>query len=51
MRWVGHVARIKEKKNACSILVGKTEKDTSMKRRKWDNSIELDFREMGHAVA
>jgi hypothetical protein len=26
MRWVGHVARMEEKRNACRILVGKPER-------------------------
>jgi hypothetical protein len=51
MRWAGHVAHIKEKRNACIISMRKTEKDTTRKRRKWDNNIKLNFREMGHAVA
>jgi hypothetical protein len=34
MRWVGHVARMGEKKNAYIILVGKTEGKTLLEKTK-----------------
>jgi hypothetical protein len=37
IRWAGHVARMGEKRNACTILVGKPEEKRSLgrPRRKW----------------
>jgi hypothetical protein len=34
MKWAGHVARMREKRNACKILVGKREgKETTVKTK------------------
>jgi hypothetical protein len=44
MRWAGHVARMGVKRNACRILVGKTEGRT---RRRWVNNIKMGLRETG----
>jgi hypothetical protein len=30
MRWSGHVARIREKRNACRLLVGKPEETSGL---------------------
>jgi hypothetical protein len=49
MRWAGHVAPMKEKKNAYRILVGKAEGKIPLgrpRRRRVDN-IKMDHREMG----
>jgi hypothetical protein len=49
MRWAGHVARIGEKRNAYSILVGKPEGRSPLGRprlRRVDN-IKIDLREIG----
>jgi hypothetical protein len=49
MRWAGHVARMGEKKNACMILVGKSEGKRPRGRlryRRVDN-IKVDLREIG----
>jgi hypothetical protein len=32
MRWAGHVARMKAKRNACRILVGKPQEKKSLER-------------------
>jgi hypothetical protein len=49
MRWVGHVARMVEKRNAYRILVGKPEGKRSLgrPRHRWVNNIKMDLREMG----
>jgi hypothetical protein len=49
MRWVGHVARMGEKKNAYWILVGKLEgkRPLRRRRRRWVGNIKLDLREIG----
>ncbi|KAJ4434804.1 hypothetical protein ANN_23375 [Periplaneta americana] len=41
LRWEGHVARMGESRSACSMLVG-------MPRRRWDDSIKMDLREVGY---
>jgi hypothetical protein len=49
MRWVGHVARMGEKRNAYMILVGKPEgkRPLGRPRRRWVDSIKIDLRETG----
>jgi hypothetical protein len=46
MRWAGHVARMREKRNAYMILVGKPEGNTPLgrPRHKWVNNIKMDLR-------
>jgi hypothetical protein len=46
MRWAGHVARMGEKRNACRILVGKTEgeKRLGRPRRRWVDNIKIGLR-------
>jgi hypothetical protein len=48
MRWVRHVARIGEKRNACRILVGKPEgkRPLGRGRRSWVDNIKIDLRDM-----
>jgi hypothetical protein len=41
MRWAGHVARMKEKMNACRILVGTP---LGRSRRRWVDNIKMDLR-------
>jgi hypothetical protein len=52
MRSSGHVVRVWEKRNACSILVGKSEgKKRTGRPRRWEvDNIKMDLREMGWAV-
>jgi hypothetical protein len=52
MRWVGHVARIKEKMNACGIMMGKPEGKRPPRRRRhgWVNNIEMDLEERDDLV-
>jgi hypothetical protein len=49
IRWVGHVARMGEKRNAYGILVGKLEEKRPLgrPRRKWMDDIKTDLREIG----
>jgi hypothetical protein len=49
MRWVGHVVRMGEKRNAYTILVGKPEgrRPLGRPRRRWVDNIKIDLREMG----
>jgi hypothetical protein len=44
MRWVGHVARMGEKRNAYRILVGKPEGKRPLGR--WVDNIKMDLREI-----
>jgi hypothetical protein len=49
LRWVGHVARMGENRNACRILVGNPERRRPLgrPRRKWVENIKMDLREIG----
>jgi hypothetical protein len=49
MRWVGHVARMGEKRNAYRLLVGKPERKRPLgrPRRKWLDNIRMDLVEVG----
>jgi hypothetical protein len=48
MRWAGHVARVGEKRNPFSILVGKPEaqKPLGRPRRRWLENIKIDLKEI-----
>jgi hypothetical protein len=45
MRWAGHVARIGEKRNACSLLVGKPEGNRPLgsPRCRWVSNVKIDL--------
>jgi hypothetical protein len=45
MRWMGHVARMGEKRNAYRLLVGKRERKTSLGRQRcrWMDNIKMDL--------
>jgi hypothetical protein len=49
MRWAGHVARIREKRNAYGLLVGKPEgkRPLGRPRRRWVDNIKIDLGEIG----
>jgi transcription termination factor 2 len=49
MRWAGHVARMRTRRNAYRILVGKLEGKRPLRRprRRYENSIKMDLREIG----
>jgi hypothetical protein len=48
MRWAGHVARVKEMRNAYSILVGRHEgkRPLGKPRSKWKNNISMNLSEI-----
>jgi hypothetical protein len=49
MRWVGHVARMREKRNAYRLLVEKPEgkRPLGRPRRRWVDNIRMDLGEVG----
>jgi hypothetical protein len=49
MRWAGHVARMKEKRGVCRVLVEKPEGKKPLERSscRWENNIKMDLREVG----
>jgi hypothetical protein len=51
MSWAGHVACMGEKRNAYIVLVGKPEgqRPLGRPRHRWEDSIEMDCREIGWA--
>jgi hypothetical protein len=52
MRWVGHVARMGEKRNAYRILVGKPEGKRPLGKPicRWVDNIKMGLREIGTDV-
>jgi hypothetical protein len=48
MRWVGHVARMGEKRNMCRLLIGK--RPLGRTRRKCIDNIKMDLLEIGLSV-
>jgi hypothetical protein len=52
MRWVGHVARMREKRNVYRLLVGKPEgrRPLGRPRRRWIDNIKKDLLEIGVSV-
>jgi hypothetical protein len=52
MRWAGHVARIGEKRNVDTLLVGKPEGKSTLRRlrRQWIDNIKIDRLEIGLGV-
>jgi hypothetical protein len=46
MRWVGHVARMGEGRGVYRMLVGKTEgqRPLGRRRRRWEDNIKMEFR-------
>jgi hypothetical protein len=49
MRWAGHVERMREKRNAYRLLVGKLEgrRPLGRSRRRWVDNIRMDLLELG----
>jgi len=47
MRWLGHVARNGVRRDACRVLVGKTERKRPLgrPRHRWEDNIKMDFEE------
>jgi hypothetical protein len=49
LAWAGHVARMREKRNAYRLLVGKPEGERPLgrPRRRWVDNIRIDLEEVG----
>jgi hypothetical protein len=49
LRWAGHVARMGEEIGIYRVLVGKPDgkRPLGRPRRRWEDNIKLDFREIG----
>jgi hypothetical protein len=49
LRWAGHVACMGERRGAYSVLMGKPEgrRPLGRPRRRWDDNIKMDLREVG----
>jgi hypothetical protein len=49
LRWIGHVARMGERRGAYRALVGKPEGRRSLRRprHRWEDNIKLDLRAVG----
>jgi hypothetical protein len=49
MRWVEHVARMKEGRGVYRVLVGRPEgkRPLGRSRRRWEDNIKMDLREIG----
>jgi hypothetical protein len=52
MGWAGHVARVGEGRNLYRVLVGKPEgrRPLGRPRRRWEDGIKMDLREIGWGV-
>jgi hypothetical protein len=52
MRWAGHVARTGEERKVYRVLVRKLEgkRPLGRPRRRWENGIRMDLREIGWGV-
>jgi hypothetical protein len=46
MRWTRNVARMREKRNTYRILVGKPERKRGRPRRRWEDYIKMDLRDI-----
>jgi hypothetical protein len=48
-RRAGHVAHMRERRNACRVLVGKPKGKRPLRRprHRWEDNIKMDFREIG----
>jgi len=49
MRWVGHVARMGERRDVYRFLVGKPQgkRPLGRPRRRWEDNIKMDLQEVG----
>ena len=48
MRWVGHVARVGERRGVCRVVGGKPEGKSLLgrPRRRWEDNIKMDLKEI-----
>ena len=51
LRWVGHVARMGERRGVHRVLVGKPEgkRPVGRPRRRWEDKIKMDLQEVGRS--
>ena len=49
MRWVGHEARMGERRGVCRVLMWKPEgkRPLGRPRRRWEDNIKMDLQEVG----
>ena len=49
MRWTGHVARMKKRRDVYRVLVGKPEgkRPLGRPRRRWEDNIKINLQEVG----
>ena len=49
MRWVGHVARMGERRGVYRVLVRKSEgkRPLGRPRRRWEDNVKMDLQEVG----
>ena len=49
MRWAGHVARMRERRGVCRVLVGKSDgrRPLGRPRHRWENNTKMDLQEVG----
>jgi len=49
MKLTGHVARMRDRRGACRVLVGRHEEKRPLARRrgKWEDNIKVDIQEVG----
>ena len=49
LRWTGHVARMRKRRSAYGVLVGKPEwrRPLGRPRRRWEDNIKIDHKEVG----
>ena len=49
MRWAGHVARMRERRDVYTVLVGKPEgtRPVGIPRFRWEDNIKMDLQEVG----
>jgi hypothetical protein len=52
MGWAGHVALMREERKVYKVLVGKPEgkRPLGRPRRRWEDGIRMDFKEIGWGV-
>ena len=49
MRWAGHVARMRDRRGAYRVLVGKPERKRPLgrPRRRWEDNIKMNLQKVG----
>ena len=52
MKWVGHVARMVERRGVYRVLMGKPDgkRPLGRSRRRWEDNIKMDLQEVGCGV-